>query len=67
LTGMGAGVLLAVLLGRTIRAMLVGVRPIDLPTFAATLALFLVISLLASWLPAQRAAALDPKTALREQ
>jgi putative ABC transport system permease protein len=67
LTGMGAGVLLAVLLGRTIRAMLVGVRPIDPATFAATLALFLVISLLASWLPAQRAAALDPKTALHEQ
>jgi putative ABC transport system permease protein len=67
LAGMGAGVLLAVLLGRTIQAMLVGVRPIDPATFAATLALFLVISLLASWLPAQRAAALDPKTALHEQ
>jgi putative ABC transport system permease protein len=67
LAGMAAGVLLAIFLGRTIQAMLVGVRPIDPPTFAATFALFLAISLLASWLPAQRAAAMDPKTALHEQ
>ena len=67
LVGMAAGVLLAILLGRTIQAMLVGIRPIDPPTFAATLVLFLAISLLASWLPAQRAAAMDPKTALHEQ
>jgi putative ABC transport system permease protein len=65
--GMAARVLLAVFLGRTIQAMLVGIRPFDPPTFAATFALFLVISLLASWLPAQRAAAMDPKTALHEQ
>ena len=67
LVGMASGVLLAILLGRTIQAMLVGIRPIDPPTFAATLVLFLAISLLASWLPAQRAAAMDPKTALHEQ
>jgi ABC-type antimicrobial peptide transport system permease subunit len=65
--GMAAGVLLAVFLGHTAQAMLVGIRPIDPPTFAATFALFLVISLFASWLPARRAAAMDPKTALREQ
>ncbi|MGB6689752.1 MAG: FtsX-like permease family protein, partial [Terracidiphilus sp.] len=67
LTGMALGVLLAVFLGRTIQAMLVGIQPIDLPTFAATFALFLAISLLASWVPAQRAAAMDPKAALHEQ
>jgi len=65
--GMAAGVLLAVLLGRTIQAMLVGIRPIDPLTFAATFVLFVAISLLASWLPARRAAAMDPKTALHEQ
>jgi putative ABC transport system permease protein len=67
LIGMGTGALLAVLLGRTIQAMLVGVRPIDPPTFAATFGLFLAICLLASWLPARRAAGMDPKTALHEQ
>ena len=66
LIGMAGGVLLAIFLGRTIQAMLVGIRPFDPPTFAATFALFLIISLLASWLPAQRAAAMDPKTALHE-
>jgi predicted permease len=65
--GMAAGVVLAVFLGHAAQAMLVGIRPIDPPTFAATLALFLAISLLASWLPARRAAAMDPKTALHEQ
>ena len=65
--GLAAGVVLAVFLGRTTQAMLVGIRPIDPPTFAATLALFLAISLLASWPPARRAAAMDPKTALHEQ
>jgi len=67
LLGMAAGVLLAVFLGRVIQAMLIGIKPTDPPTFAATLLLFLVISLLASWVPAQRAAAMDPKTALHEQ
>jgi predicted lysophospholipase L1 biosynthesis ABC-type transport system permease subunit len=65
--GMAAGVVLAVFLGHAAQAMLVGIRPIDPPTFAATFALFLAISLLASWLPARRAAAMDPKTALHEQ
>ncbi len=67
LIGMAGGVLLAIFLGRTIQAMLVGIRPIDPLTFGATFALFLAISLLASWVPAQRAAAMDPKTALHEQ
>ncbi|HWG21279.1 MAG TPA: ABC transporter permease [Terracidiphilus sp.] len=67
LVGIGAGALLAVLLGRAVQAMLVGVKPTDPVTFAATFVLFLVISGLASWAPARRAAALDPKTALHEQ
>ena len=67
LVGMAAGALLAVFLGRVIQAVLVGIKPTDPPTFAATVVLFMVISLLACWVPAKRAAGLDPKTALREQ
>lgn len=67
LAGIASGVLLAVFLGRSIQAMLVGVRPMDPPTFVATFALFVVICLLASWVPARRAAAMDPKSALHEQ
>ena len=65
--GMLAGFLLAILLGSLIQAMLVGVKPTDPMTFTATFALFLAIALLASWLPARRAAGMDPKTALHEQ
>ena len=67
----GAGILLglvaAFLLGRVMTAMLVGVKATDPATFVAMAVVFLGISALASWLPARRAAGLDPKTALHEQ
>ncbi len=50
---------------RVMSSMLIGVKPIDPLTYAAMAALFLVIAALASWLPARRAAALDPTVALR--
>jgi ABC-type lipoprotein release transport system permease subunit len=46
-------------------SMLVGVRPTDPVTFVAMALLFLAIAAIASWLPARRAAALDPTVALR--
>ena len=46
-------------------SMLIGVKPIDPATYAAMAALFLAIAAIASWLPARRAAALDPTVALR--
>jgi len=47
--------------------MLVEVKPTDPVTFASVVLLFLVIAVLASWLPALRAAGLDPTTALRNE
>jgi ABC-type lipoprotein release transport system permease subunit len=47
--------------------MLVGVKPTDPSTFAAISVLFFLIAAVASWMPAQRAAGLDPTAALREQ
>ena len=67
LVGMFAGFLLAILLGRLVQTMLVGTKPTDPMTFTATFALFLAIAVMASWLPARRAAGMDPKTALHEQ
>jgi putative ABC transport system permease protein len=65
----GAGILvgLAAAAGftRIMSSMLIGVKPIDPVTYSAMAALFLVIAALASWLPARRAAALDPTVALR--
>ena len=65
--GIAAGLVAALLLTRLMTSMLVGVRPSDPQTFVAMPLVFFAISALASWLPARRAASLDPTTALREQ
>jgi putative ABC transport system permease protein len=50
-----------------IRRMLFEVSPFDAVTFAAVPALLAVIALLACWLPARRAARVDPIIALRSE
>ncbi len=52
---------------RVLASMLVEVKPTDPVTFVSVAVLFLVIAFLASWLPALRAAGLDPTTALRNE
>jgi putative ABC transport system permease protein len=64
--GVLLGLVAAVFLTRAIATLLVGVRPTDPLTFAGMAVLFFVIALVSSWLPARRAAGLDPTTALRE-
>ena len=63
--GMVVGLASAVGLTRLMRSMLVGVAPTDPLTYAVMVGLFLVIAVFAAWLPARRAAALDPTLALR--
>ena len=65
--GILAGVLAALGLTRVMTSMLVGVKPTDPGTFAGIVVLFFAIAVLACWLPAQRAARLDPTVALREE
>jgi putative ABC transport system permease protein len=65
--GIACGLVAALLLTRVMSTMLVGVTPTDPLTFVAIAALFVVIAALASWLPARRAASLDPTVALREE
>jgi predicted permease len=67
LIGVLAGFVAAFGLTRLMVAMLVGVKATDPATFGSMAVLFLLIGLLASWLPARRAAALDPVLALREE
>jgi ABC-type antimicrobial peptide transport system permease subunit len=66
----GAGVLIgigaAVALGGFVAAQLYGVTPVDPITIATTTAIFLAVALLASLLPAARAAGTNPLNALRE-
>ena len=66
-TGLGAGLIAALVLTRAMTSMLVGIKPTDPLTFAAMAALFLLIAILANWPPARRAAALDPSSALRDE
>ncbi|HEX4067956.1 MAG TPA: ABC transporter permease [Acidobacteriaceae bacterium] len=65
--GIVVGIIAAFVLGRVMTAMLVGVKATDPMTFVAMTVVFLTIAVVASWLPARRAAGLDPKTALQEQ
>lgn len=64
--GIGIGLLASFAFTRILASMLVEVKPTDPVTFAAVAALFFVIAVMASWLPALRAAGLDPTTALRQ-
>jgi putative ABC transport system permease protein len=48
-------------------SMLVAIAPTDPVTYAAIAVLFVLIAAVACWLPARRAASLDPNVALREQ
>lgn len=65
--GIAIGLLAAFGLTRVLASMLVEVKPTDPVTFVAVAVLFLVIAFVASWLPALRAASLDPTTALRNE
>jgi len=65
-TGVVVGVLLAAAATRLIAAFLFNVSPLDGLTFAGMSGLFIVVALVASYVPARRAAATDPLTALRE-
>jgi putative ABC transport system permease protein len=65
--GIGIGLLAALALTRVLTSMLVEVKPTDPATFVFVAVLFLLIAVIASWLPALRAAGLDPTTALRNE
>jgi putative ABC transport system permease protein len=65
--GMVAGILLAIFLVRSIESLLYGVEPTDPLTLVGVCALLLGIALAACWLPARRAARLDPLIALRTE
>lgn len=67
LAGVGAGLILALGLGRVIASYLYGVRPVDPLTFAAVALLLGAVAVLASYLPARRAARVNPMVSLRHE
>jgi putative ABC transport system permease protein len=65
LAGVVVGIGLALLLGRAVAGMLYGVEPTDPATFAVTALSIVAVTAAASYLPARRAARLDPMQTLR--
>jgi predicted permease len=65
LVGVVIGMALSLALSRLLQGMLFGLTPTDGATFFGVAALLGAVALLASWLPARRAARVDPMTALR--
>jgi putative ABC transport system permease protein len=65
--GVAVGLAASLVLTRVMNSILVGVKATDPLTFAAAVMLFLAIAGISCWLPARRAAALDPTEALRRE
>lgn len=65
--GVGAGLVGALALTRTLRGLLFDTSPFDPATFAGIVLLLATVALLACWLPARRATRISPTEALRAE
>ena len=63
--GVPVGLATAAGLTRLMSSLLYGVTPLDAPTYVVTPLVVVAAALLASWIPARRAAGVDPMEALR--
>ena len=69
LSGVGVvvGLVVAAALGRLMSSLLFGVAPMDPAAYAAAIGVILAAAALASYLPARRAATIDPVETLRAE
>jgi putative ABC transport system permease protein len=67
LLGLAVGLAISLSAGRVLAHMLYGVSPRDPLTFLAGPSILVAVALLAIWLPARRAMAMDPTAALRAE
>ena len=64
--GLAIGLAICAVASRALTRLLFGISPTDAVTYATTTVVLAAVSLLASYVPARRAARVDPLTALRE-
>ncbi len=67
LGGVASGIVVALLLARLVRSLLYGLQPNDPSAFAGSAVLLIAVGLMASWIPARRAAGVEPMEALRHE
>jgi putative ABC transport system permease protein len=65
--GLLAGLAMAIALGRLLSGLLFGVMPTDLLTLAGVVVVLGFVATVSIWLPARRAAHMDPLAALRQE
>jgi putative ABC transport system permease protein len=65
--GLGTGLVMACMLARLVANLLRGVRPDDPAVYASVACAIAAITLIAGWIPARRAALVDPMVALRDE
>jgi predicted permease len=67
MAGILAGTVAALALTKLVKSLLYGIAPYDPATFSVGVFLLLAVALAASWIPAQRAAKVQPMEALRHE
>lgn len=65
--GIAAGLCVALVLGRIVASLLYGLKPWDPITLVGGIVLLAIVAIAASWVPAHRAASVDPMQALRHE
>jgi predicted permease len=65
ITGIVLGTVASVIVGRWIASLLFGTQPTDPATFAGMIVVMTTVALIAGYIPARRAARIDPMVALR--
>jgi ABC-type antimicrobial peptide transport system permease subunit len=63
--GVAVGLVVAAVLGRSMSSLLFGIEALDPPAYLAAIGVILAAAALASYLPARRAATIDPMETMK--